>query len=431
MSLPSLPVNLPPIVLTGAAKNTANETKIPILSENPKITESGKNGISIKMNGVSKKVATKPKSKKAPAKPKAKPKGKGKDFSDEEDESESMSSNDEENLTDEMTEKAVTKLPPSTNLPTSTLVQNQSEETVEELEKKFKNALIDPEASYFYTFVDGSAIRYLVDYLTLISEEGTFIFKPDEIVYQKGDEDGSILNDVRIKPYKLIDREFKSTNPEILTTISFAQLKNKTRTVGKKEQMDIYRRSEEPNNFYIQVRSQEKNSDPVFYRMSSRTESVEVIELPPYKRDKRNPNCTVFQADFNKTCKALHANKCAYAEFTGYEKGLIIKGYDSKGGIVMVKEFGKCKNNDVSKSSTTKGISGESDVVRPQVNAPRLKVVEELEKVRVSAKIYKALIKVNGFTGPNTTLNFYIEKDAPIKIVAPIGTFGKLTILIR
>lgn len=456
MNLPPVSVGLPAIVLSNPAKNSGNDSKNPSISDALKSMEplkNGKTGISsvasslkaTPSRGKSKgKSSTKSASSKASkgkegkSNIKGKAKGKNKKDSDELSDEDSFTEEEEDTENDDeneiLSEEEKVQLPSINSNENTERGEIEGGETLEDLEKKFKNTLVDPEASYFYTFVDGSAIRYLIDYLTLIAEEGTFIFKPDEIVYQKGDEDGSILNDVRIKPHKLIDREYKSTNPEILSTISFAQLKNKTRTVGKKEQMDIYRRSGEPSNFYIQVRSQEKNSDPVLYRMTSKSEAVELIELPTYKRDRRNPNCTIFQADFNKTCKALHTNKCAYAEFVGYEKGLIIKGYDSKGGIVMIKEFGKCKSNDVSKSSTTKGISIDSNnVIRPQVAAPKLKVTntDELEKVRVSAKIYKALIKVNGFTGPNTTLNFYIEKDAPMKIVAPIGTFGKLTILIR
>ena len=298
------------------------------------------------------------------------------------------------------------------------------------------NKNIDPNASYFATFVDGSALRYLIDYLRNIGLDATFLFTKDYITCQKEDDDKTIFNDIRLKTYELTDYEFDSFNSEIATTINLSELRNKTRTVGKKEQLDVYRRPEEPSNFYIQVRSQEKGAgdNPVFYCMPVKSENVTLYELPKYSRGKHNPNCTIYQSDFSKVCKALVANKCSYAQFIGYEKGIIIKGYAADGKINMVKEYGKCRVNPASKTSTSKSVNNVSDrnTIKPQVAAPKLNVrdAHEVERFRVHISNVKSLAKLNGFS-PNGTIKIYIEQGLPMRLSCAIGSFGKLNILIR
>jgi hypothetical protein len=309
--------------------------------------------------------------------------------------------------------------------------REESEEVAEVQSKKMDN-----NASFFATIIDGSSFRYLIEYLRLSSIEGTFVFTKDYITYQQEDDDKIIFNDVKIKTYELTDYEFSSLNSEIAATINLSDLRNKTRTVGKKEQMDVYRRPEEPNNFYIQVRSQEKSSgdNPVFYCMPMRSENVTIYKLPEYSRGKNNPNCTIYQSDFSKVCKALAANKCSYAEFIGYEKGIIIKGFTSDGKIAMIKEYGKCRNNPPTKTSTTKSIVNVNDknTIKPQIPAPRLNVrdADEVERFKINISIIKSLSKINGFCSSGT-IKFYIEQGAPMKLYIPIGTFGKMRILIR
>lgn len=296
---------------------------------------------------------------------------------------------------------------------------------------------LDPNASFFATFIDGSSFRYLIEYLRLNSMEGTFLFKKDCIIYGEENEEETILNYVKIKTHELTDYEYNCFNDQIISRISLSELRNKTRTVGKKEQMDIYRRAEEPTNLYIQVRSQEKSSgdNPVFYCMPMKSDDLTIIELPEYERGKKNPNCTIYQSDFSKVCKALVANKCSYVEFLGYEKGIIIKGYSAKGQIAMVKEYGKRNHNhQESKSSTAKSIMNISNKSRIKSTkaAPKLSVrdVDEIDRFKVYIGQIKALAKLNGFS-PNGTIKFYIERGLPMKLNCNIGTFGKLSIFIR
>lgn len=300
---------------------------------------------------------------------------------------------------------------------------NESDEIEEVQSKKMDN-----NASFFATIIDGSSFRYLIEYLRLSSTEGTFVFTKDYITYQQEDDDKTIFNDVKIKTYELTDYEFSSINTEIAATINLSDFRNKTRTVGKKEKMDIYRRPEEPSNFYIQVRSQEKADDnPVLYCMPMRSENVKIYELPIMSRGKNNPNCTIYQSDFSKVCKALAANKCSYVEFVGYEKGIIIKGYTSDGKMAMIKEYGKCRTGN-SKTSATRSIVN----TNPNISAPKLNVrdADEIERFKINISIIKALSKINGFCSSGT-IKFYIERGAPMKLYIPIGTFGKMRILIR
>lgn len=292
---------------------------------------------------------------------------------------------------------------------------------------------VDDKASFWATFIDGSSFRYLIEYLRMSSTEGTFIFTKDSIIYQRQDDDETVLNDVRLKTYEFTDYEFSSENPEIIATINLSSLRDKTRTVGKKEQLDIYRRSDEPSNFYVQVRSQEKSSgdNPVFYCMKMESDDVTLYELPVYARGKKNPNCTIYQADFTKICKALVTNKCTYTEFTGYDRGIIIKGYTNDGHVALVKEYGKCRQLSTDKSSTAKSINN-IETKGSKIPAPRLNIQDAgvIEKFRVHISTVKSLAKINGFSG-NGTLKFYIEAGLPMKITSNVGSFGKLNILIK
>ena len=307
----------------------------------------------------------------------------------------------------------------------STEEESSEEETTTTIKE------VDENASFFATFIDGSSLRYLIEYLRMSSTEGTFIFTKDAIIYQKQDEEQGILNDVRLKTYELIDYEFSSENPEIIATIDLSNLRNKTRTVGKKEQLDIYRRSDEPSNFYVQVRSQEKSSgdNPVFYCMKMQSEDVTLYELPVYSRGKKNPNCTIYQTDFSKVCKALVTNKCTYTEFIGYEKGIILKGYTNDGRVAMVKQYGKCQASVSSKSFTAKSVHTET--IKSSVPTPKLNIKDAgiIEQFRVHISTIKSLAKINGFSG-NGTIKFYIEKGLPMKITSKVGSFGKLNIII-
>jgi hypothetical protein len=306
----------------------------------------------------------------------------------------------------------------------------------QENSKVISDKKIDTNASFFATFIDGSSLRYLIEYLRLTSTDGTFVFTKDTISYQKGDDDKTIFNDLKLKTYHLTEYEFSSFNTEIPATVNLSELRNKTRTVGKKEQLDIYRRPEEPSNFYVQVRSQEKGSgdNPVFYCMAMKNENVTIYKLPEYTRDKHNPNCTIYQSDFSKVCKALIANKCSYVEFIGYDRGIIIKGYAPDGKVAMVKEYGKCRALPTSRTSASKSVVNTNDknTIKPQVAAPRLSVrdANEVERFRVHISNIKALAKINGFS-PNGTIKFYIEHDLPMKLTVGVGSFGKLSILIK
>ena len=322
------------------------------------------------------------------------------------------------------------------SLPSLTIKNNKSEEDEDESysEEEVETMEIDENASFFATFIDGSSFRYLIEYLRLVSLEGTLVFTKDHIIYQREDDDKTILNNVKLRTYELTDYEFSSQNSEITATINLSDLRNKTRTVGKKEQMDIYRHSKEPSNFYIQVRSQEKSSgdNPVFYCMPMRSESVKIYELPEYSRGKNNPNCTIYQSDFSKLCKALVANKCNYVEFIGYEKGIIIKGFSSDNKIIMVKEYGKCKSSASSKTSTAKSINNTIDNSRYQGPSLKLNIKDanEIERFKIPITNIKALSKINGFAA-NSTIKIYIQENCPMKISTPIGSYGELTILLR
>ena len=100
----------------------------------------------------------------------------------------------------------------------------------------------------------------------------------------------------------------------------------------------------------------------------------------------------------------------------------------------MIKEYGKCRTATMSKTSTSKSIVSLNDknIIKSQVAPPKLNIRDsnEIERFRIYNSNLKCLAKMNGFS-PNGTIKFYIEEGLPMKLVCGIGTFGKLTILIR
>jgi len=307
---------------------------------------------------------------------------------------------------------AMTSLPPLNSSLPPVITEEKSESVEYESEEEYSDEVntyeykLDPEASFFATFIDGSSFRYLIEYLRLNSVEGTFLFKKDCIVYAEENDDETVLNYVNIKTYELTDYEYNSFNDQI------------------------------PTNLYIQVRSQEKSSgdNPVYYCMPMESDELTILNLPHYNRGKKNPNCTIYQSDFSKLCKALVVNKCSYVEFLGYDKGIVIKGYSSKGTIAMVKEYGKRNQQNKNKSSTAKSILNVNTQsrIKSKKTAPKLAIrdINEINRYKVYIDQIKALAKLNGFS-PNGTIKFYIEEEKPMKLVCNIGTFGKLSIFIR
>lgn len=294
---------------------------------------------------------------------------------------------------------------------------------------------LDDNASFFVTFVDGSSFRYLIEYLRLISEEGSFVFHPKAITYVKGNEDMTILNVLKIKTYELTDYEFISFNDKIIATINLADLRNKTGTVGKKDQLDIYRRQDEPSNLYIQMRSQEKSTgdDGMLYCMHMTSDTLTEYEDIVYTRDKTSPVCTVYQSDFSKLCKQLCKNKSSYIEFIVYENGIVIQGYDLDGKAGALKKYGNFQEEENSKISNTKSmLNVKGNTKKSNKKAPKLKIRDknEIERYKVDLKQIKALAKINGFSS-NSTIKFYAERGLPMRLDCNIGTFGKLSIYIR
>ena len=79
---------------------------------------------------------------------------------------------------------------------------------------------LDPNGSFFATFVDGSSFRNLIEYLRLPTIEGVFRFRKHDVLYEQGDSDNNILNVVNLKTYELTDYEFNSKSDEIVIGVN-------------------------------------------------------------------------------------------------------------------------------------------------------------------------------------------------------------------
>jgi len=307
-------------------------------------------------------------------------------------------------------------------------VDEEIEEEEEEVDEEEYVQDKDSEASFSGTIIDGSSFRHLIEYLHMSATSGTFDFTKDFITLQQESESKALFNDLKIKTYKLLDYTFVSKNDHIPATMNLVDLRNKTRSVGKKEQLDVYRLPDEPSNFYIQVRSQEKGAgdNPVTYHVPMRSDKVKIYDLQEYARGKRNPNCSIYQADFIKLCKSIVTNKCSFAEFTAFDKGILVKGLTSDGKLVLVKGYGKCGSSRPVLVNVNNG-----KAVGGGGSAGSSISTGEIAKFRIHISDVKCLTKISGFSGNVGTIRFYVEQDTPMKLTIPVSCFGKLDIYIR
>ncbi len=290
---------------------------------------------------------------------------------------------------------------------------------------------IDNNSSFFASFTDGSSFRNMIEFIRLVNIEGVFRFRKDSIIYEQSDNENNILNVITLRSYHLTEYEFSSKSEEIIVKVNLSDLRNITRNVGKKDQVDIYKLSEEPNSLYVRIRSQsEKGSDPQTYLISTSSTDYTIYRQPEYRRGKKDPTCTVYQTDFSKLCKSLVTIKCSHAMIHGFEHGIIFKGVLSSGNIGSVKEFGKCSSNQAVSVSSMKSVFNNNNnlkVKKSSAPPPRLKIGSgETEIFKIPINIIKYLIKLNALS-PTGTLKIYVEKDLPLKLVCDIGGFGKIS----
>lgn len=322
-----------------------------------------------------------------------------------------------------------THLPPIDNQHVN---YSEDQDLIDEIRVSEKE--IDNDAYFFVTFIDGSSFRAMIEYLRLTNTHGIFRFTKDKILYQQGNSDNTILNEVEIKTYELTDYEFHSRSEEIIVCVNLVRLRDITRSVGKKDHIDIYRLEGEPQNLYIQIRSQSEkgSSDPNKFLLPCEASDLTIYDMPDYERSKRNPNCTIFQSDFAKFCKSIVTIKCNHVRAHGFDHGIIFKGITNLNTIGSVKEFGKCNNCSSSESKPKSFFTPQNNnIIKASKPPPILNIGElgEIEKFTIPIPIMKYLTKINGLS-PNGTIKMYIEKDKPLKMLCNIGTFGKLTIYI-
>lgn len=285
-------------------------------------------------------------------------------------------------------------------------------------------------SSIFATFTDGSSFRNIIEYTRLVNIEGIFKFSRDQIVFEKDDEYGDILNIITIDISELTDYEYISDHKEIVIGINIADLRDRIKDVGKKDHIDIYILPDEPDNLYIRVKSQSaKDASPQAFMIPIESYEVKEYDLPQF--DRRLPTCTIHQNDFSRLCKSFVNIKCKNVKIHGFEKGILCKGYLYSGKMDAVKEFGNC-SNDKRKSKNLKSFYNTGltkNITKSNRPTPKLNIGErgEVEHFTIETSIIKYLLKLNALS-PQGTVKIYIQKGLPFKLVCNVGTFGKLNV---
>ena len=301
---------------------------------------------------------------------------------------------------------------------------------------------IDLSASFYVEFSHGYAFRNLIEYLRLTNCTGTFIFKPDAITYQQSNGAYTLLNDLTIDTCELTKYEMQSKTGQIFVTVNLSELRSYTRTIGKKDRATLSKMPNDPH-LYLQVFSPSSTSTdnkPNLCAIPTLTPNVTKYTFADYKRSRRNPNCTVEQAEFAKMCTTIGSIKCSHVAVHGFENGALFKGISSSGTSVSFKEFGSRhdKGRDglterlASISNTINGKGNKVNIIQSNRPMPKLSLGEvgEIDHVNMPDKTIKNLAKLNNLSATGT-IKIYIEPGLPLRLMCNVGTYGKLTVHIK
>lgn len=283
---------------------------------------------------------------------------------------------------------------------------------------------------------DGYSFRNVIDYLRCSNTEGNFIFRKNKITYKQHDGQSFLMNKFTIKACKV--KYIFNSSDDILVGIQLQELQTHTKTISKKDGIRIYLKPEDPN-VYVQILSTNKGSSAGNVNFV-RTKQIEFCDfsLPKFTRKNDEPNTIAVIGEFAKACKTITSIKCDYVIFQGYPKGVKLSasleghivGKAAKFGEIEDFLSGNNKYPDIRSmisnlpANNNFGPTNKSKVkilLRPQEGVPT---------IRAPCNVVQYLGKTNN-TSQNGIVRIFIEDKKPLRILFPVGYYGKLVVLIR
>ena len=320
--------------------------------------------------------------------------------------------------------------------------EQESDENVSSYKKE-----MDAGSSVVAEFRHGFSLKIVIEYLRMTNWQGTFIFRKDKIIYQQMNPKKTVLNSLVINTHELTQYKLQSTTGEVIMKVNLADLRQRTRSILKKDKVVI---SKVPydTNMYLAIYSQNTSSmgeHPNHHIIPTLPPEYSKYKRPTYERGKKRPNCTVDQGDFAKLCSSFTAVKCSYVIVHGFENGVLFRGMSPTHEEYNVKEFGNCTEAlaTVTKPDPLVVPSGQAfigqaftepviKIRRPKQKTAKLVMAEpgELESIKISIDIIKGLAKLNNLS-TSGTIKMYMEPKKPLCLACNIGTYGELSVYIR
>jgi hypothetical protein len=269
---------------------------------------------------------------------------------------------------------------------------------------------MDTDTSSIFTanFLEGYIFRNLIDYLRNTNQTGTFIFSKDRISYKQL-ESGKIINKIEIRCEDLAEYQYNTCNDKISVGLNLPDLMTILKNIGKRDSIKIFQRSSEPSMLYIQCINN-LNTD-------STTENYSIVRLhttnnglsftePEYSSE---PTVILQSIKFIKICKNFSSLKCDSISIIGKKKGLIIISI-SKGKILgRIERIGEFED---------------------EIELEKFENNPEFSIVKVNSLLMKNLSKLGNLYQSQGIIKIFLEYGKPMKIVANIGSFGKISVFI-
>lgn len=285
-------------------------------------------------------------------------------------------------------------------------------------------------------FSDGYSLRNVLAFVRQTCTRANLIFTKDSITIKEADATDTILAHCEIYADDLTEYQYNfcddQGNPIEAMACGFmtVDMQKATKMVGKKDAIKISTIREKNPKIYVQVTHAGSKSDSNLGLRIVPTLDVEVHDFKeiPYKRT--SPNARAPSTEFAKVCTDFSSLKCTYTDIIGFDNGIMFQGVES-GTIKSIETYGKVnkfKPHNIISASTKYSLSP----ANPGANAPKLHVSMkgEVSRVRINGKTIRAMCKFNNLS-PTGVIKFFLEDGNPLKIVSPVGCYGRLTLYIK
>lgn len=318
--------------------------------------------------------------------------------------------------------------------------------------------IVEPDLLVFFS--EAFSLRQLINYLSMTSFRGNFIFKLEGIYYQQdtGQAMGkyrntqNILNQFFLKkeyfPTYVLNTKLNNKDCEgLIFGINLGDFQKVTQQIGRNDGFNFFVLPSKSSNIYTQLIPASRQTlgrgqiNKVEYIVIP---EISPIDVPEFKMSEDNPNCTIPLVSFSKTFAGFQRQKCDYVKIRCFARGVIFEGYFSRSDEAMVidaigitDEKQKLSDDqiklltDVNQNDDEEGNEEAPNTSEMTVSLPNIEG-KEIAQVKVSSSVVRALSRWQSIGPPRGVMRLYAERGNPvIKMVCPVGSYGFLTAYLR